>query len=544
MSSTVVVRSRGIVPVSAIALLVCVAALAVAFQDGLAAMWTVWNTSEEYSHGPVIPFIVAFLIWQKRFVLGKLGEQGDPGATNLASNMGSKWGVVLIAAAALLNVMGTLATLHVLQQYAFVLAIYGIALALIGWRGIAIVWAPLLLLAMMVPLPNFFLNNLSANLQLISSQIGVAVIRLFGISVFVEGNVIDLGAYRLQVAEACSGLRYLFPLLTLSFLMAYLFKVALWKRIVLMLSAIPITIGMNSLRIGIIGVMVEHWGTSMAEGFLHDFQGWAVFMASGIVLVLEMMILARFGRDARPWREVFGLEFPSANGGSAWTLPRRWSTTTLSSAAVLVVVAISIWLLPQRVDDVPQRESLLSFPHELNAWVGRRDRLDDVYVDTLKFDDYLLADYRHVGATSELPQNSAINMYVAWYDSQRAGQSAHSPRTCLPGGGWKIADLQTHRVANTAIGGTPLTVNRALIVNGQERQLVYYWFQQRGRVVTNEYMVKWYLFWDAITRNRTDGALVRLIAPVPAGASIESADKSLTEFLTASAPQLTRFIPN
>ena len=540
MSSTVIARPRGIVPISAIALLVCLAALGIAFQDGLAAMWTVWSTSEEYSHGPVIPFIVAFLLWQKRFALGQLCEQGN----HTATNPGSKWGVVVIAAAALLNLMGTLATLHVLQQYAFVLAIYGIALALIGWRGIRLVWAPLLLLAMMVPLPNFFLNNLSANLQLISSQIGVAVIRLFGISVFVEGNVIDLGAYRLQVAEACSGLRYLFPLLTLSFLMAYLFKVALWKRVVLMLSAIPITIGMNSLRIGIIGVMVEHWGTSMAEGFLHDFQGWAVFMASGVVLVLEMMILARIGRDARPWREVFGLELPHANGSSSWALPQRWSLTTLSSAAVLIAVAISIWLIPQRVDSVPHRESLLSFPRDLGAWVGRRDRLDDVYVDTLKFDDYLLADYRHVGASSAVAATIGINMYVAWYDSQRAGQSAHSPRTCLPGGGWKIADLNTHQVANATIGGTPLIVNRALIVNGQERQLVYYWFQQRGRVVTNEYMVKWYLFWDALTRNRTDGALVRLIAPIPAGASIEGVEESLTEFVKVSAPQLPRFIPN
>ena len=127
----------------------------------------------------------------------------------------------------------------------------------------------------MIPLPEFVLANLSTRLQLLSSQLGVAFIRLFDISVFVEGNVIDLGGYKLQVAEACSGLRYLFPLMTLGFLMACFYKGARWKRVVLFLSSIPITVLMNSIRIGIIGVTVERWGIRMAEGFLHDFRaGW------------------------------------------------------------------------------------------------------------------------------------------------------------------------------------------------------------------------------------------------------------------------------
>src|ERR1039457_5061617 len=140
----------------------------------------------------------------------------------------------------------------------------------------------------MVPLPEFLYQNVSAELQLLSSEIGVWFIRLFGISVYLEGNVIDLGAYRLQVAEACSGLRYLFPLMIIGFLVAYFFKTAFWKRALLFLSSIPITILMNSLRIGAIWLMVEHWGESMEEVSVHEFQGWVVFMASGALLVLEM----------------------------------------------------------------------------------------------------------------------------------------------------------------------------------------------------------------------------------------------------------------
>ncbi len=102
-------------------------------------------------------------------------------------------------------------------------------LALVGRQVFRIIWVPMLILLFMIPLPRFLYNNISAQLQLISSGIGVWFIRLFGISVFLEGNVIDLGALKLQVAEACDGLRYLFPLMTLGFILAYFFKAAFWK---------------------------------------------------------------------------------------------------------------------------------------------------------------------------------------------------------------------------------------------------------------------------------------------------------------------------
>ena len=86
----------------------------------------------------------------------------------------------------------------------------------------------------------------------------------------------------------------------------------------------------------------------------------------------------------------------------------------------------------------------------------------------------------------------------------------------LPAGGWQIKSLTQRSLPEIRAGRDALRVNRALIELGNQRQLVYYWFQQRGRVITNEYQVKWYLFWDALTRNRTDGALVRLIVPVGA----------------------------
>jgi len=139
---------------------------------------------------------------------------------------------------------------------------------------------------------------------------------------------------------------------------------------------------------------------------------------------------------------------------------------------------------------------------------------------------------------------SPVNLYVAYYHSQRKGEAVHSPRSCMPGGGWQLRDFDQRTLMNVTIDGRPLRVNRTLIELGTQRQLVYYWFQQRGRDITNEFAVKWYLFWDALTRHRTDGALVRLIVALPTTGNEAEADRRLSDLARRLAPTLTRYVPD
>lgn len=507
------------------ALAIAAVVAAAAMQTGIDHMIHTWLHQEEYSHALLIPVISGYLLWQQRADLARLELKG------------SWMGVAVVAFGALLQIAGVLATVDVVQQYGLLIAIYGLVIALLGATATANLWAPLLLLALMIPLPQFLLSNFSAQLQLISSQIGVWFIRLFGISVFVEGNVIDLGGYKLQVAEACDGLRYLFPLMTLGFIMAYLFKVEMWKRVLLFLSSIPVTILMNSFRIGTIGVMVEHWGQSMAEGFLHDFQGWAVFMTSAGVLLLEMMLLASIGRNRRPWREVFGLDADKPIDRNAPALHRTVPASFITGTVIISAFAVGVMIAPERNETIPKRESFFGFPNQIETWTGRRSALEQIYLDALKLDDYVIADYMRGG-------RDLVNFYVAWYDSQRAGNSAHSPRSCLPGGGWRMKEFSQVEVPEVQVAGKPLRVNRVQIELGNRKQLVYYWFQQRGRVITNEFLVKWYLFMDSLTRQRTDGALVRLVTPLEIGEPMEKADRRLVEFASQVAPRLEQYVPN
>src|SRR5580658_7225986 len=385
-----------------------------------------------------------------------------------------------------------------------------------------------------VPPSAFFANTLSLRLQLLSSAIGVDVIRLFGISVYLDGNVIDLGTYKLQVAEACNGLRYLYPLMTLAFVVAYLFRAAAWKRVLLFLASIPIAVLMNSLRIGLIGVTVEHWGVKMAEGVLHDFEGWVVFMFSLIVLLLLAAVLVRIGEPHARLRDALMLDAGRAPARTAVARPRELPLPFLAATALAALATVLNFAMPERAELRPARLSFAEFPLQLAAWQGERGALEPVYLDELKLDDYLLADYR--GAAG-MP----VNVWIAYYDSQRKGQSTHSPRSCLPGGGWEFVSLGTQRL-DTSAG--MLTVNRAVIEHGADRQLVYYWFQQRGRVLTNEYLVKWYILVDALTRNRTDGALVRLITPLAPGSSAAAADRDLTRFAGLLKSELRQYVPN
>jgi exosortase D (VPLPA-CTERM-specific) len=510
-------------------LAIAIVVATVPFARVLAGLYDIWNLKPEYSHGIILPLLSVFLIWRQRRELRTLPLTG------------SWYGVLLIAAGLLMRFLGERTTMHTLEHYAFLLVLYGVILALTGTTMFRRLWMPLLILLFAVPLPSLFNNELSLQLQLLSSRIGVWLIRAAGVSVLLEGNIIDLGTYQLEVAEACSGLRYLFPLMTLAFILAYVFRGPLWKRIAIFLASVPITVLMNSLRIGIIGITVDRWGPAMAEGTLHAFEGWLVFMLCTAALVITALALARVGQSRTRWRDAFNLygdslpaREPSAQsraGGAA--IPRPF----IAAAALVLLGAISGFAAPTpRESAPPARATFDQFPNRIGDWVGQRQTLQSVYLDALRLDDYVLADYR---SGDGLP----VNFYSAYYGDQGTTRAIHSPHDCIPGGGWEIKRFE-HRTLPSSGPAGPFEVNRAVIQLGATRQIVYYWYQERGRHLTSMLAARWYLFWDDLTRHRTDGALVRFVVPVPPGVSEAQADARLVSLARLIEPHLSRYIPD
>ena len=493
----------------------------IAYAGGVAELITRWSKQEEYSHGFFIPLITLWLLWERRAALRV--SMGSP-----------SWiGLLLLLLAVGMLALGELAAIYILVQYGFLLSLLGLVFCLGGLPLARVSVLPIALLIFAIPLPYFVDSQLSWRLQLLSSQIGVEVLRAVGTSVYLEGNVIDLGVYRLQVVEACSGLRYLYPLLGIGFLMAYMYKAPLWQRGVLFLSTIPVTVLMNSLRIAAVGVLVDRWGTGMAEGFLHYFEGWIIFMACLLFLLGEIWLFERFGRR-RPMLDV--LSVPVIQGGGGVSSPPKFAKHPLAAAlAVLLVAGVAVQLIGHREEIRPERTQLTVFPLALEGWQANEGRLDTQVEVGLGVDDYLLADYRR-------GTNEVVNFYVAYYGSQRKGASPHSPQVCIPGGGWLITSLD--RVALDMEGAGRFEVNRVIISRGGQRQLVYYWFEQRGRRIANEYWMKWYLLVDALMRNRSDGALVRVTTPIGSLEAAKDADKRLAEFARLAVPRLAPHVPH
>jgi EpsI family protein len=173
----------------------------------------------------------------------------------------------------------------------------------------------------------------------------------------------------------------------------------------------------------------------------------------------------------------------------------------------------------------------VSFPATIGEWHGNASLLEPQVEHDLAVDDYILSDYSKA-------DGKAVNLYVAYYVSQRTGESPHSPSVCIPGNGWAITRLeQTNDGA-----GQPL--NRAIIERNNSKQLVYYWYEERGRRIASEYWSKWYLLADAITKNRSDGALVRLITPILPGELERDADGRLQLFMRDLLPNLSGYLPS
>jgi exosortase D (VPLPA-CTERM-specific) len=288
---------------------------------------------------------------------------------------------------------------------------------------------------------------------------------------------------------------------------------------------------MNSFRIGVVGFLVNRWGIETAEGFLHDFEGWVVFMASLALLMLEMLLLAKLGNDSRSLTEMFGLvddNTPVVRVGAENEVDDQ-QIPFYASWAILILVSGLLFTIGKREEIIPERLSFVDFPMQINSWQGRRLGIDNPTMALLQFTDYILSDYqKNFG--------EVVNFYVAYYESQRRSVVPHSPRVCIPGGGWEIAGISRETVEG-------LPVNRMVIKKGEDKSLVYYWYQQRGQVLANEYLMKWSLFKDALLLNRTDGALVRLNTRVYPGENLDEAEQRLHKFLVEIKPLLGDYIP-
>lgn len=497
------------------------------FWAGFVSLYQAWGTAE-YSHGPLIPLISLYLFLRelRRTPLPALQvHDRTPG-------------LVVMALALLIALLGNLARIPDIVTYAFIIWVAGVVLCSFGWARGRQHQLPVLHLVFMLPLPNFIYWKLSIFLQGVSSQLGVWFVAQAGVPVFLDGNIIDLGVYKLQVAEACSGLRYLFPILSFSYLFAILYRGPLWHKAVLLLSAAPITVVMNAFRIGVIGVMVNAHGTQQAEGFLHFFEGWVIFMACVGLLFLLAIALQRLTPAPLPLRDAVDLDFDGFAAILARLGHMRRSGTMV--AATLLTLSFSLgWHLIRPPAAPPiGRDPFVLFPNTLNGWSATRAKLDPEVEAVLGADDYINATYAHPD------ERAPVHFFSAFYVKQTEGSGIHSPEVCLPVGGWEVFAISPVSVSFPQTSFGHFKLNRAVIEKGLNRQIVYYWFEQRGKRFTNDYLAKGSVLYDGLVSGRTDGALVRYVTAITRNETEAEADARIRRLMASTLPRLPRFVPH
>jgi exosortase D (VPLPA-CTERM-specific) len=531
--SAVSARAAAVSPAGPALLLLSVLAAAALFRDGLAALGAAWSTVE-YSHGPVIPMLSGLLfLHHLKAVPPAAGPVRDP------------WqGVALVALSVALALVGIFARIGDIVAYALILWVGGMILIGFGWRRGRGFWPSVLHLVFMLPLPGILYWKVSTALQLFSSDLGVTLIRMAGAPALLDGNIIDLGIYKLHVAEACSGLRYLFPIMSFSYVFATLYQGPWWHKAVLLLSAAPLAVLMNTLRIGLVGVLVHHFGIERAEGLSHFLEGWVIFIACVLLLIALARVMLWMQGDFRPLRALVARDFSGLGPQLARLRLVRPSAALLVATLIVGGTAAAWQAAPSRAELAPAREPLALFPRDIGAegelWrAGLPRRLPAGTERALGADDHFWASFARMGAAAE---EAEADLLIAWYADQTAG-GIHSPEICLPGGGWEVERIAATDLAPALGAAEAFPVTRAVIQKGATRQLVYFWFEQPGARTASDYAAKIGILRNALVLGRTDGALVRLVTPIGAGESEAAADARLQDLLRGLLPVLPRFVP-
>lgn len=239
-----------------------------------------WWRDPNFSHGFFVPLFSGFVVWQERHRLAKLRRKPS-------------WsGLVVLVFALVLLLLGQLGAELFLARLSLIVLLAGLVLLFLGSNFLRALLFPLAFLVLMIPIPTILFNQITFPLQLEASRVAAFTLRLLGVPVLREGNVINVPAMSLEVAEACSGIRSLMSLTTLAVIYGYLTERRIWVRALLALASIPIAIVANSVRIIGTGLLVQYWDPSKAEGFFHASWGWIIFVLSLLMLyALHAVIL-------------------------------------------------------------------------------------------------------------------------------------------------------------------------------------------------------------------------------------------------------------
>ncbi len=490
-----------------------------------------WWTDENYSHGLLVPFVIAMIVWRSWPRLKDWSERG------------SIWTAVpLIAGSMILLLGGTLAAELFTQRISLAVLLAGIVLYLFGARVLNLLAVPFVLFLLAVPIPQIVFNRIALPLQMLASQAAVWGIRAVDVPALRNGNIIDIlprgstQTIALEVVEACSGIRSLMTLVTLALILAYFTrrdengpyggfqKSDLIRAGFLMVLAVPIAVLTNAARVTGTGILTYYYGRQATEGTWHDLSGWLVYASALALLLAANFLLSRLLKTS--WHTA------SENYSSPIKVLKKASVLPLVVALLLTGSTVQWFVNREEVE--PHRRDLAELPTEMGSWRqrGGEIKFGEQVESVLRTTDYTMREYT-------LENGRVANLYVGYYASQRTGATYHSPQNCLPGAGWIMKDPQHVQIATPS--GLTFTAQRYVIETGIYKEVMIYWYQGRGKIEASEYRDKVNTVIDSLFKRRSDGAMVRVMTSV--GNSEDDAVKAGSDLAGRLADELNPFVP-
>lgn len=481
-----------------------------AYSQTFASLVSMWWGSDDYTHGFLVPLISAYIVWRKGGLL--IETRAQPAIA---------FGTIIMALAGAALVAGRLGSIVILEELSIPLMLSGLVLMLAGPFFLKALWFPIAYLLFMVKMFGEGSEKFHWPFQLLASNIGVWILQAIGIPAYKEVQYIQLPNIMLEVASACSGLRFLVSIIAIGIPLAWLTQRSWAKRIGLVSFAIIIAVLANGARVALIGVWA-FYGGSVVHGPMHVFQGMFVAWIGFIALFAGAWFLA--GKEEGDKVRAMKPAALAMNLLNRIAMGRNWKAACATAVTLLAVTGGLYFFY--KTSPAASAAPLSSLPSTLGEWTATDEPAAD----------FLVA----AGGTEEFARiyrkgDTAFRVYVSYYDEQAQD---HEMVNYL--NSWKLhRGERVSSVATTA--GSAEEVNIALLKENNERRLALFWYQMDDRVIADRVTVKLWTMWTALSSRRTNGAVAIVSAP-PGSGDTANLEKEAADLAGRLIPALTGLI--
>jgi EpsI family protein len=455
------------------------------YEPVLIALTNTWWTRDAFSYGLLVLPISAFVVWTKRQQLARLPIKPAKGL-----------GVLVIGVAAALLIVGDAGAILLLAEISLLVMLCGLVLALLGTNFLKALWFPLGYLYFLFPALGEVVLAWNWEFQLLTARMGALILQLLSIPVQLDRNYIILPHLILRVASSCSGAHYLISILALAAPLAYVTLKRIRNRIALVLLSLVIGIIANWIRVAFIGLWAC-FGSEVVHGPLHVFQAVSVAWVAHAGLLSCTWVLLRAEKRAADAGKLRLEVLAAMEAGNERRLPldwtRRWSIVTALLASAMIYLSV------YQKGPVPLKRTLSAFPSSISEWMELRQADEPPLFRATRADDELHRIYLD-------REGYRVHLYVAYFRYQEQGKEAvsHLMRPFH----------HSAQLLRLGVAGQTVLANRCLATIGWQGHDIVFWYDFNGRVVANQLKAKGATVWDALTRGRTNGAVVMICSRV------------------------------